>query len=59
MAEEEDPRAKWRYLPERVRPEELVEEVDAAGYDSSLAAAEAAEAREARWLLERGGGLGG
>jgi hypothetical protein len=53
-----DPRLKWRHLPERVKPEELVAEVDPGHYDSTLAADSDAAQRQARWLLERGGGLG-
>ena len=59
MTEEQDPRARWRELPERVRPEDYVEEADVPGHDSSLAADEQAEQREVTWLIERGGFLGG
>lgn len=54
-----DPRVRWRRLPERIQPEEMVADVDAGGYDSSVAADEDAAQQELRWLLERGGGLGG
>jgi hypothetical protein len=53
-----DPRDKWRRLPERVQPQEMVADVDAGGPDSSVAADEDAAQRETRWLLERGGGFG-
>ena len=53
-----DPRGRWRHLPRRIRPEEMVAEVDASPCDSSTAADENEQQREIRWLLERGGGLG-
>ncbi|HEY9417488.1 MAG TPA: hypothetical protein VIQ30_22245 [Pseudonocardia sp.] len=53
-----DPRLKWRQLPGRIQPEEMVLDVASSDYDSSVAADENAAQREARWLLERGGGLG-
>jgi len=52
-----DPRAKWRHLPEPVRPEDMVAEVDTTPHDSTTAADADAAQREMRWLLERGGGL--
>lgn len=52
-----DPRAKWRQLPEPVRPEDMVTEVDTTTHDSTTDADDDAAQREARWLLERGGGF--
>lgn len=54
-----DPRTKWRHLPERTRPEEMVVDIDPGGDDSTSAADADAAQRETRWLLERGGGFGG
>ena len=57
MTDDDDPRARWRRLPERVGPEEWVEETDVCGPDSTRAADDDAARREVQWLLERGGGL--
>jgi hypothetical protein len=50
-----DPRARWRTLPERVQPDEMLAEVDTGLTDSSTDADADAAQREARWLFERGG----
>ena len=53
-----DPRARWRTLPARVERGTWIEEQDPDPVPAALAQAEADEqSREARYLLERGGGL--
>lgn len=52
-----DPRAKWRQLPQPVRPEEMVADVDTTTHDSTTDADDDAAQRELRWLFERGGGF--
>jgi hypothetical protein len=57
---DDDPRAKWRTMPRPVMPDEWVGEHDNDPVPDSVRDAEAnRESREARWLIERGGGLGG
>lgn len=56
---DEDPRAKYRQLPNRVRPDEWVEEQPADAVPGSVqAAADDEQARAARYEIERAGGFG-
>lgn len=57
---DDDPRARWRTMPRPVMPDDWVGEHDNDPVPDSVRDAEAErESREARWLIERGGGLGG
>lgn len=56
----DDPRARWRTMPGPVMPDDWVGEHDNDPVPDSVRDAEAEqESREARWVIERGGGLGG
>ncbi|GAA4983739.1 hypothetical protein WHI96_10265 [Pseudonocardia tropica] len=55
----DDPRARWRTMPEPVRPEQWVAEHDTDPVPGSVRDAEARrESEERRWLIERGGAGG-
>ncbi len=55
----DDPRARWRTMTPPVMPDDWVGEHDNDPVPDSVRDAEAdRESREARWVIERGGGLG-
>jgi hypothetical protein len=54
---DDDPRAKWRQLPEPVRLEDTAAEKETTTHDSTTDADDDGAQRELRWLLERGGGM--
>jgi hypothetical protein len=58
--EDTDPRAKWRALPPRIRPEDWVSETDTEPVPGSVRAAEEQrEFRERRQVIECGTGGSG